>query len=200
MTSYRLALGAAALLLSAYTASGQDAKPFLIWAAAEWMHVERDKRVKVAISDQVSDGCWRDPQTSKTAVELEFIRSGFKLDDKAPSTILLTGIGYKTKGVGICVVSYYLTFNVIDVEETYAGGRRLVAITTNKDLYFQGGVMSGGAQDSSDRLKTNFVDFAQATLVHYSKQVQNVKDAIKANADTEGAAFWLNWMNTPKSD
>lgn len=170
----------------------------LILAPAEWITVAREQRVKVRILDGVKDGCWTNSQASKTAVELELIRSGFKLDERAAAILTLTAAGYKTQGMDQCVVSASLTLSVPDLNETRADGRRLIGITTYKTLYSTGAVMTNTVSDTGDQLKGLFVDFSRALLVHYAKQVQEITEALQAHENKADAAFWLNWMNTPK--
>ncbi len=56
--------------------------------------------------------------------------------------------------------------------------------------------MTGDKNYVSDRMTDQFSAIAKEILVHQTKKVQEIVDDLKAHADKEEAAYWLNWINT----
>lgn len=56
------------------------------------------KTVRLALSDGVSDGCWAEPNSSKTFAEKELLSSGIRVSDtNYDATLTLEVLGYATK-------------------------------------------------------------------------------------------------------
>ena len=90
------------------------------------LDIGRNKRIKVEIDDQVIEGCWRNPNSARDAVEVELMRSGFEIiEDSQPGpVIVLMGLGGESSGTNCSV---FLNFDVFSytVEERTIDEHRL---------------------------------------------------------------------------
>lgn len=130
--------------------------------------------IRVLVDDQVKGNCWTNVNATKIAVELELKRSGYKLKKKGDKKfafywLTLSAFGYNKDG--LCVASWELSLEYTATQITVVNGKlstdkNALTITHYPDatLWKASGVMSGGSNYVSPRLKVRFVESTQKFL------------------------------------
>lgn len=171
-----------------------------------WIKTLKPREVTFTVStiDKVTGGCWTTPDSSKTAVELELIRSELApATDNSDATIqvYLEALGYASDGdKNFCVASLDLQIWVVDYDEVYSDFGTVISVKRS-ELVGAGGVMSGPKADFSSRIKNNFVDLIQKFLVERKKRARQLAETIleqgsKQNANDLGN-YWHETLQAP---
>lgn len=161
------------------------------FANVEWLRLSDRKEVYLEVNDEVSEGCWKTPQSTKTAVELEFTRSGFRVgptEGRYIPRVIISSLGFRTSDL-LCVVAVRL--DVLATANTnYNDGAHYVGGSTRSSLYSRDGVLVSPG-DASDSIKTSHVDFVQAFLVQIENNAKTVILRAIINSDNnESRSHW----------
>jgi hypothetical protein len=143
-------------------------------SAEELSHLEKFKGIKsvnVSVYDNVSDGCWSSPNTSKTFAEKELLSSGINVKKDADVELSLTAIGFADK-IGAdnrqigCTASYNIqVWASVIATPTYSDRRLAMTV----ELFNSSGVFTSGAKDLSDKLSNKFRELVSAFSVGVMK-------------------------------
>lgn len=159
--------------------SGLDEQEFQIF--------DEDQKFLVDVDDQITDGCWSNPNSAKTAVELELKRSG-RLADKNiewekmfAKTIYLEGFGFAIgSSKSTCVVTLeaavYSYREVVigrdlvkdEITDEYHYERIITATGLSTYLLGDGGgtsILTGSKDSMSTRIKNTLVEKIQHMLL-----------------------------------
>ena len=123
--------------------------------------------VKVMVNDEISDGCWRSPNSSETAAKLELKRSSRLYSDdedvlwrihRSP-ILILTGFGYKTES-GVCIA--HVSAEILMKMSVSLGTFSDVTLVS-KSIGEQ--LLSGPADSMSQRINQAHQDMVKKFLV-----------------------------------
>jgi len=196
---FNMALVLAAILaIFPFVANAQE-KPvndlLLMEVDIGWFRLLGEETVSFVVDDQVSDGCWTSVDATKTAVKLQFIRSGYTVIDEISdlgAIIRLQGMGYKTStGQCISTVSVDLWIRDYGTYTRAADGidSSITSIFFRELMTFEY-LMSGGPSASSRRIKEKLVEMSQEMLVEMSAKKHELKEAVAKLPDSNGRRFW----------
>jgi len=165
--------------------------------SVNWLQLHKGREVKVEISDQVKGGCWTNIDAVKTAVELEFKRSGFKIADgnTSPVFIKITSLGYALNNLD-CVATYELDVVYFAKAFYNPGGRHGLQSLADDSIWSKNGLLTGPKSNFSGRLKKIYVDMTQ----QFINQIDTSRKAIIKKAtgisyiDPEAKTFWSNYI------
>lgn len=192
-TGLKLGVLALAGVIGAIGVAGaqEKSRTLIFGGNPHWLSVNRGSAARVVLDDQVSDGCWKNPGSSKTVVEVELVRSGFSVsDDKGVLVVIVQAVGYKTSS---CVSLYKMKVSKNLVINSYYSAGHNITYIREEPLWEAAGVMSGGA-DLSDRLKNAFGEMAQQFLVESSKERATILQKVREAADQpEAKAYWSSY-------
>lgn len=149
-------------------------------------------RAKVAVIDEVSDGCWLTTREAKTAVEVELLRSGIVIDDddSLSSTIFLYGIGYKTD-YGACFVSIDLSIYAYDFVEITHEPYSISSIFSREMASF-GAVLSGAQSTMSGRIKDKFIELSKELIVDMNNEKRSTLRKLYDSENTNATNYWIS--------
>lgn len=159
-----------------------------------WANTMVPRAIRVTVDDQVSDGCWKSPQATRTAVELELQRSGFIVssDDSIGSfhpSIVIRSLGFRA-GDQTCVVSVRLDIMTVVLTSYSRDGHMLDGYTT-ASLYNRTGVLIAPLADVGNRIKESHVEFVQDFLVNIKrKQIELLGLAASSSSEPTARSYW----------
>jgi len=197
---FKLVLRLSALLILPFSASAREKVAndlFLPDFDTGWLYFLEEKTVSMIVYDRVSDGCWKNAEATKTAVKLEFIRSGYTVIDTitySSPVIVLQSFGYKTAG-SECISSSSLGILVHDYghyTRTSSGTEARIASLFLRDLTSVEGLVYGPPIASSKGIKESFIEMSQKMLVTITDKKQKLKGRIAALPDSEAKQYWTN--------
>jgi hypothetical protein len=149
-----------------------------------WLEVTRGgiwNQMRVTINDQVSDGCWKSPQTSKTAAELELKRSKYGVsentNDKLDNLVVLTALGYALN-TQVCVVSLETSLVATVTENKSTRGDHELQNMRRSTIWDRKALISGPKSSMNSRIKETFINHIQSFL----NSVDSIKKAIISKA------------------
>jgi hypothetical protein len=169
---------------------------FLWGGNARWLSITNNSTFKVNVSDQVTDGCWTNSTSVKTAVELELKRSGFKLatdKDSFSYRINLNTLGFEK--AGICVTSYKMEMLWLGLDYVVFDGHRVTSLG-NRIFWRRSGIYTGGKNIISGGLKETYVNIIQEFLVDIDKKKKENLDNILevSKKDAKAKAYWEKFI------
>jgi hypothetical protein len=157
------------------------------------MNVAGAEALRVTVDDQVSEGCWKYPQATQTAVELELERSGFSVSSEGASvfspSVIIRSLGFKVGGE-TCVVSVRLDVMTGALTTYSRGGHQLNGLTL-VPLYSNTAVLIAPLSDVGERIKQSHVEFVQDFLVSIKrKQIEILDRAASFSSPQEAKTYW----------
>lgn len=215
MYSWRLVVFVALAVLAPFPASTQDFVPksevMIFENDASWLGIG-EYSFRVFVDDQVGDGCWKYPDATKNALELELKRSGIGVagtDAPYLHTAKAISVGYKTKS-GLCVVSYRLEVTGSGSDFFVRDGHRITSFVT-RQIWNSSGVMTGPDSDMSSRIKESYVNAIQSFLnTIESKKMSVIEEVLELSSRTDvppvfaplnpqaASVFWREYSSSNK--
>jgi len=196
----KLALLLSALLIFPFSANAQEKSVndlFLPDIDTGWLRFLGEKTISVVVDDQVTGGCWTSAEATKTAVKLQFIRSGYTVVDETNTfnpVLRIRGYGYKG-AENYCVTVASIDLLAFDYG-IYAYGNYIVnpSITSAflREIMSSDYLISGRQSNQSQRMKEKFVEMSQKMLVTITDKKQEVKGRIAALVDGEAKKYWTD--------
>ena len=154
-----------------------------------WLAVNRYPKAKIAVDDQVTDGCWLTAQQARSTVELEAIRAGYELSDEDTGIkVLVSAMGYATSKYNCSVVAMVDVY-IFDAKEWNTGDYRILSLSDRKiwnDTYLLTGPKRGMSARVNDQLVASFREF----LVEREHAKNNVRDQILKQAPETHGEHW----------
>lgn len=170
------------------------AEYILIDVDPSWGRItKQDYYFNVIFEDDVSDGCWKNPQAAADAVKLELLRSGYNVSDESKTwiTVYLSSIGYQTNEQLPCFVSYELQAIETDYDQIWHE-QQLAYHWEFKTIFRDSGILSGG--DTTARLKDVYIELAQRFILAHDEGAKTLKSAIMKAARENGVAeVWQSY-------
>ena len=184
------------LLYASCSSASENENRFVVLfdVDSRWLSLDKDTVFELGVSDQVSDGCWKNIEATKNAVELELNRSSFQTskDQILGWNVVLKSVGYGF-GSNLCAVYYELSVRAPDFRENHFGDHGVRALYYST-IWSQGGIMTGVKDSMSSRLKTAYVELIQVFLLDINKQKRALlEEAIKASDSPEQKNFWSSY-------
>lgn len=200
ISSFRLAIFMQFFCFSLFFApamasSQTDTGLFFFDSDIRYLDLIVDRKVKVTVDDQISDGCWKNPSTAKNAVQVELLRSGFQLlaDSDFGSSIVLSGLGYKTDS-GLCVASISLNVRVIDYGFQIKDEFRISSLFS-RDLISYKTILSGPPRSSDSRIRDTFVENIHEFIVDLNSVKSEFRKSLKESGKADEAAYWMTLLD-----
>lgn len=190
--SIRVLLVAATCLAFSGVARGQEADGCNFMNKLSAVQIATATAFRVSISDEISDGCWPNPEASKNVVELALLNNGIDTEDDLmalPPIVTLAGVGY---GISEYSCAVYVRFSVSKLvaavvpfsydSEGSAPARSVESLT----MWEQSSVMTGPKDNFQGRIKQYFEEAAEAFILKYKKSQAEIFSRcpqIKENID-----------------
>lgn len=144
--------------------------------------------IAVNIIDQVQDGCWTNPSSSTTSIELELTRSGYSIAEKDSPTLAfipavnIGAIGYALSNKNSCAVYANMSVTNLDFDEypTVTSLPNMDSVFRRK-LFSSGSLLTGSKSNMSQRITDIHTDMIKEFLVTISKQKTAIIKQIRNN-------------------
>jgi hypothetical protein len=143
-----------------------------------WLRINQASNIKVVVDDQVTGGCWPEPSSAKTAVELEFIRSNYQVeDDILIPRITVRAIGYSEMDIRCAV---WTEFQVEIPEVTrFSPQEREVKSFYYRTLWSNGILLTGPRSDMGSRITASLEDLTKSFLVNVSRMKSRILSEVE---------------------
>lgn len=92
-----------------------------------WLEVLPENPLSLEAVDDVSDGCWTNATATRNAVELEFTRSGYRVNEDGLNSVTLYAMGYEIDDRS-CVIYISFIFSALDVSIINNSGYKVSSI------------------------------------------------------------------------
>ena len=169
-----------------------------------YLSVSRLSKIAVETIDEVTEGCWVSASATKSAVELELIRSGFEItppEDFAVSKLQIRALGFALSNLAGndtgCAV--YVSLSALILELNNVTSERFDGNLSDVYLrrYHNANSLLAGSKDNiSRRIKETAIDMTKEFLVEIEKQKQALKKEI-SNSDqsVKFKEFWIKYVD-----
>lgn len=162
-------------LLFAGSAFGEDVLSCDFFYQGQQAQLGTVTEFRLHVDDQITDGCWPNPDTAKTVVELVLLKNGLDTDaeyDSVSPIIAIHGLGYGVEGqTCIAYVSlklYKYVSALVPYSKSNNTGEFAHSIELT-ELWARSSVLSGSKTDFQSRIKDIFEESAEAFVLAYKK-------------------------------
>ena len=195
MQRYKAILASAVLSTSSFAANALEPTEAMINYNSPSLGILRITaespmhHIKVIVNDQVKDGCWMSPETSKTAAELELKRSQYplaKTKSKIDHSITLSALGYAINGGQSCVVAIETVVKANITESIRIHGEHRLENLRHVTVWRRKSLMNGPKESFESRLREGFTTHVQAFLMNIGS---TKADLVKQTYNTVNVNF-----------
>jgi len=156
--------------------------------------------IRLILADQVDDGCWTTTRQTKTAAEIELIRSNIDVIENSGDGFLapklfVGAIGFETRE-GSCAVYVETQAFVWDVEKKEVENQTMSGIW-ERSLWSTGSLLSGPKDGMSERVQSAITSQVQEFLVFLENTFRDIISEVREEEGDAAARYWETFFNGP---
>jgi hypothetical protein len=167
----------------------------MIFYDPAWHFAEKQKTISIILDDQITDGCWPNPLSTKNQMERFFTRNGFEIEEEwngISEAAVLFGLGY-AEADGSCSVTIGLSILSLDTRQITNDADEISALY-NSILWQSSYVLTGPTFNINSRISSAFEELAQSFLTQLSENARLVRKEIVDVAPSDRKRSWRQFL------